>query len=136
MSLRGFHNDRQMIKVVTISLVLLAFAGCGGSGDTDQGEAAREPVPSFRVESEQPDIASRAITVNIRFQGPATESQAKSAAEFVIADRRERFQSITVNSLLPGMNATAQPFGVSKLEGGKITHSFNHASGSVRIPTH
>lgn len=135
MSLRGFHNDRQMIKVVTISLVLLAFAGCGG-GDTDQSEAAREPVPSFRVESEQPDIASRAITVNIRFQGPATESQAKSAAEFVIADRRERFQSITVNSLLPGMNATAQPFGVSKFEDGEITHSFNRASGSVRIPTH
>lgn len=135
MSLRGFHNDRQMIKVVTISLVLLAFAGCGG-GDTDQSEAAREPVPSFRVESEQPDIASRAITVNIRFQGPATESQAKSAAEFVIADRRERFQSITVNSLLPGMNATEQPFGVSKFEDGEITHSFNRASGSVRIPTH
>ena len=124
-----------MIKFITISLILLAFAGCGAD-HADQDAAAREPVPSFRVESEQPDVAARAVTVNIRFQGPATESQAKSAAEFVIADRRERFQSITVNSLLPGMNATGQPFGVSKFEDGEITHSFNRPSGSVRIPTH
>lgn len=124
-----------MIKFITISLILLAFAGCGGDY-TDQSAAPPEPVPSFRVESEQPDVAARAITVYIRFQGPATESQAKSAAEFVIADRRERFRSITVNSLLPGMNATGQPFVVSKFEDGEITHSLNRPSGSVRIPTH
>ena len=126
-----------MIKFITISLILLAFAGCGGGdGDTDQGAAAREPVPSFRVESEQPDMASRAVTVNIRFQGPVTESQAISAAEFVIADRRERFQTITVNSFLPGMNATGNPFVLSKFTDGKTAHSYNRASGSVRIPTH
>ncbi|HEX5732223.1 MAG TPA: hypothetical protein VF131_05250 [Blastocatellia bacterium] len=124
-----------MIKAVTISLILLVFAGCGG-GDTDQDAPAREPVPSFRVESEQPDLASRTVTVNIRFQGPVTESQAISAAEFVIADRRERFQTITVNSLLPGMNATGDPFVLSKFKDGGITHSYNRASGSVRIPTH
>ena len=124
-----------MIKFITISLILLASAGCGGD-HAGQNAAAPEPVPSFRVESEQPDNAARAVTVYIRFQGPATESQAKSAAEFVIADRRERFQSITVNSLLPGMNAAAQPFVVSKFDGGEITHSSNRPSGSVRIPTH
>ena len=124
-----------MIKFITTWLILLALAGCGGDR-AGQDATAPEPVPSFRVESERPDVAARAITVYIRFQGPATESQAKSAAEFVIADRRERFQSITVNSLLPGMNATAQPFVVSKFEDGEITHSINRTSGSVRIPTH
>lgn len=123
-----------MIKIIAISLFILAFAGC--SEDTANDTVTREPVPSFRVESEQPDQAGRAITVNIRFQGPATESQAKSTAEFVIADRKERFQSITVNSFLSSANLTDKPFGVSRLEQGEITHSFNRPSGSVRIPTH
>ena len=124
-----------MIKIVTISLILLAFAGCGGD-HADQDASMQGPIPSFRVESEQPDIASRAITVNIRFQGPATESQVRSAAGFVIADRKERFQTITVNSFLLGNSLEERPFGVSKFEGGEITHRFNRQPESVRIPTH
>jgi hypothetical protein len=123
-----------MIKIIAISLFILAFAGC--SEDTANDTVTREPVPSFRVESEQPDQAARAITVNIRFQSPATESQAKSAAEFVIADRKERYQSITVNSFLSSATLTDKPFVVSRLEQGEITHSFNRPSGSTRIPTH
>ncbi|HJQ71017.1 MAG TPA: hypothetical protein VKA70_18730 [Blastocatellia bacterium] len=124
-----------MIKVVTISLVLLTFAAC--AGDTaEQATVEREPVPSFRVESEQPDLASRAITVNIRFQGPVTESQAMSAAEFVIADRKERFDTITVESFLPGANSTASPFVSSKFKNGATTHVYGQGSRDVRIPTH
>ncbi len=124
-----------MIKVITISLILLAFAGCS-SDSTDQEAVEREPVPSFRVESEQPDTAARATNVNIRFLGPVTESQAISAAEFVIADRKESYHAITVKSFLPGVNVNEDPFVLSKFKDGKITHSYNRASGSVRIPTH
>lgn len=124
-----------MIKIITISLLILAFAGCS-SDHADQNAATQEPVPSFRVESEQPDQANRAVTVNIRFQGPATESQIKSAAEFVIADRKERYTSITVNSFILSASATDKPYGVSTFEGSEITHRFNRQSGSVQIPTH
>ncbi len=112
---------------------MLAFAGCG-SNNTDRSAAPQEPVPSFRVESEQPDQINRALTVNIRFLGPTTESQVKSAAEFVIADRKERYGSITVNSFV--LSPSDKPYGVSQLEGGEITHRFNRQSDSVRIPTH
>ena len=122
-----------MIKVITLSLLILAFAGCG-SDHTAQDAATHEPVPSFRVESEQPDQVNRAITVNIRFPGPATESQVKSAAEFVIADRKDRYSSITVNSFVLG--ASDKPYGISRLEAGEVTHRFNHQGESVRIPTH
>jgi hypothetical protein len=123
-----------MIKAITVSLFILAFAGCGG--DTANDAVERGPVPSFRVESEQPDQTARAITVNIRIQGLATESQVKSAAEFVIADRRDRYQTITVNSFLPDADLTDRPFGVSRLEQGEIIHRFNRPSESVRPPTH
>ena len=122
-----------MIKIITITLLILAFAGCS-SDHTDQDAATEGPVPSFRIESEQPDQVNRSVTVNVRFLGPATESQVKSAAEFVIADRRERYSSITVNSFVLG--ASDKPFGVSQLESGEITHRFNRQSDSVRIPTH
>src|SRR5918992_4914934 len=108
-----------MIKAVTISLLILAFAGCGADTANDAVDSA--PVPSFRVESERPDQTARAITVGIRMQGPASESQVKSAAEFVIADRRDRYQSITVNSFLADANLTDKPFGMSRLERGEIT---------------
>ena len=124
-----------MAKIITIALFILTFAGCSGNY-TDQSTATLEPVPSFRIESEQPDQINRAITVNIRFQGPATEPQLKSAAEFVIADRKERYSSVTVNSFLLSAPATDKPYAVSQLEGGEITHRFNRQSDSVRIPTH
>ena len=124
-----------MIKVITISLLMLTFAGCASDG-ANQDAAEREPVPPFRIESEQPDQVNRAITVNIRFQGPATESQVKSAAEFVIADRKDRYGSVTVNSFVLGAAATDKPYAVSTLEAGEITHRFNRQSESVRIPTH
>ena len=122
-----------MAKIITISLLLLAFAGCS-SNNTDQSAAAGEPVPSFKIESEQPDQINRALTVNIRFPGPTTESQVRLAAEFVIADRKERYSSITVNSFV--LSASDKPFGVSQLERGEITHRFNRQSENVRIPTH
>jgi hypothetical protein len=124
-----------MIKIIPIALFILAFAGCSND-HPDSTSATETSLPAFRIESEQPDQANRAITVNIKFAGPATESEIKSAAEFVIADRKDRYRTVTVNSFLLGATATDKPYTVSTLEGGEITHRFNRQSDSVRIPTH
>src|SRR2546425_5258038 len=100
-----------MFKTAVIALVLLALVSCGTAP-----APARLNAEPFSIISEQADPASSSLTLLIKVSGPATQSNVKSIAESVIANRRGDYRHIIVKSYAVGMTASDPPFAISRLE--------------------
>ena len=121
-----------MIKAVILAFVLISLVACSDAPRPAGGEAQL-----FSIVSEYPDPATSSSTVIIRLAKTSTPPQVKTAAESVIASRKDRYRHITVKTFLEGASLDSPPFAVSKLEGGSVDHVFGTLpGGSVRIPTH
>lgn len=120
-----------MLKSAVIALFLLALVSCG----TAPAPTLSNAQP-FSVISEQADSVASSLTLLINVSGPATQSNVKSIAESVIANRKSEYRHIIVKSYAEGMTASDTPFAISRLEDGAITHRFNSLSESQKIQTH
>jgi len=121
-----------MYRALIMSLALLIFASCG---DNAPAPTRHQHAP-YGVLSEVVSPATGTDTVNISINGPLDEPSVKAIAESVIADRRNKFNNITVNSFASATAVNDIPFAISTLQGGEITHRFNPQAGSQKIPTH
>lgn len=122
-----------MIKIIFTSLVLLMAAGCDRA--PAPGRASQAAAP-FTVLSERPDAQTGALVIDMKIEGPTTESNVKEIAEGVIADRKGQYSNITVRSYLAGPEPGALPYCVSKTENNSVTHRINQQGATHRIPTH
>lgn len=122
---------RTWILALTLTMALLALAGCAGSAPT------RAESPPFTMISELSDPASHSATILITVPKSATPTDIKAAAESIIAARRDRFARITVKSFSETGDLNGVPLAVSKFEGAGVDHVFNSSlPASQRIPTH
>ena len=121
-----------MIKAVITAFVLMSLVACSDAPRPESYE-----VRSFSIVSEYPDPATSSATVIIKVAKTSTPPEVKAAAESVIANRKGKYQHITVKTFLEGASLDSPPFAVSKLEGDSVDHVFGTMpGGSVRIPTH
>ena len=112
-------------------LILLMLAGCGGTPPT---RMASEP---YTILSEQPDPATGGVELKVRLSVPADQSQVKTIAEALIEARRKAgHDKVTVKTYASTASGSDQPFGLSTLASGAISHQFNPRAAETRIPTH
>jgi hypothetical protein len=132
-SLEVFHSRKIKLLEVGAAAVLLSFAvSCGGAAPPSTVASAR----SYSVVSEQADPAAGTLTISIKVAGPATQSNVKSIAESVIAERKSEYRHITVKSYAENATANDQPVAISRLENDSVTHSFNTRTETEKIQTH
>jgi ABC-type glycerol-3-phosphate transport system substrate-binding protein len=121
-----------MAKAIMLIFVLLLAAACSGNAPPP----ARSNLKSFKILSEQADPAAGTLSVKIQVIEPVSQAAVSSAAESVIDSFKQRYPSITVTSYAGGEAPGAQPYAVSKLEGGQVTHEFGPEAATRKIPTH
>lgn len=120
-----------MVRLVILVVLISAFAACDGAP-----APTRSNSQAFSVISEQADPAAGTLTLLIRVSGPATQANVKPVAESVIASKRGEYAHVLVKSYVEGMTASDQPFAISRLEDGTITHHFNSINETQKIQTH
>jgi hypothetical protein len=120
-----------MIRPTLIALALLVSAACGGAPPP-----TRANLESFKVISEQADPATESLAIALLIQGAATEASVKSAAESVMNSYRGQYKTIIIKSYVGSASPNDLPYGVSRLERGEITHSFQPEAATKKIPTH
>jgi hypothetical protein len=121
-----------MIKAVILAFGLMSLVACSGAPRPASAE-----LQSFSILSEYPDPATRSVMVIIRVAKTATPPEVKAAAESVIANRKGKYQRITVKTFLEGASLDSPPFAVSTSRDDVTEHMFGTLpGGSVRIPTH
>ena len=121
-----------MFRTATSALLLLVLLSCGGSAPAP----TRSNAQSFEVISEQADPAAGSLALLIKVAGPATQSNVRSIAESVIANRKDQYRHILVKSYTEGMSPSDTPFAISRLEDGAVTHRFSSLAETRKIPTH
>lgn len=120
-----------MLKTSTIALCLLSLTAC-----SDAPAPTRSSTQPFSIISEQADPAASSLTLLIKVSGPATQPNVKSIVESIIAERKGEYRRILVKSYAEGMGASDTPFAISRFEDGALTHRFNTANETQKIPTH
>ena len=76
------------------------------------------------------------LTISIKVAGPATQSNFKSAAESLIAERKSEYRHITVKSYAENAAASDPPAAISRLENDSVSHVFNARTETEKIQTH
>ncbi len=99
-----------MIKAVIIAFVLMSLVACSDAPRPESDEAR-----SFSIVSEYPDSATSSAMVIIKVAKTSTPPEVKVAAESVIANRKGKYQLITVKTFLEDASLDSPPFAVSKL---------------------
>lgn len=120
-----------MVKTAIACLSLFALIACGTAP-----APTRSSAQAFSVISEQADPAASSLTLLIKVPGPAAQSNVQSIVESIIASRKGDYRRILVKTYLEGMAASDTPFAISRLEDGAVTHRFNGAAETQKIPTH
>jgi hypothetical protein len=105
---------------------------CGGTAPRPTLARAQ----SYSVISEQADPVAGTLTISIKVAGPVTQSNLKSAAESLIAERKSEYRHITVKSYAENAAASDPPAAISRLENDAISHVFNTKTETERIKTH
>jgi len=100
-----------MLKMTVVSLALSAFIACSTAPPPTRSNAQL-----FSIISEQSDPQTATLTITIKVSGPATQTNVRSAAESAIAERKDQYRHIVVNSYTEEMTAKEPPFAISKFE--------------------
>ena len=120
-----------MFKVAVVIMILVMFAGCGTAP-----APTRSNQQPYSIISEKADQASGTLSLDVRISGTATQANVRSVLETIIDNRRSEYRHILVKSFVGDSQVTETPFAVSRLENGEITHRFNTAAETEKIPTH
>jgi hypothetical protein len=119
------------MKMILVSLALSFLMSCGTAP-----RPTRSDAQLFTIVSEQPDHQTGILTMTIRVFGPATQTNVRTAAESVIAGRKDQYRQIIVSSYTEEMKESEPPFAISRFEGTTVSHRFNSLAETQKIPTH
>ena len=122
----------RLLKVSAVAALLSLLVSCGGTAP--RPTLARPQ--SYSVISEQADPVAGTLTISIKVAGPVTQSNFKSAAEALIAERKAEYRHITVKSYAENAAASDPPAAISRLENEAVSHVFNARTETERIQTH
>lgn len=122
---------RKLIGVIIAGALCVLAVSCGGDAPVVTGQSAS----NYKLVSEQHDPATGSLVIDVKVP-MGDQAVVKSVAESLINSRKALYQSITVNTYVENVSASDRPFGVSKLEGGTVSHHFNQDASQQRIPPH
>jgi hypothetical protein len=127
------NNPRKtrLLKVSAVAALTLVVS-CGGTAPRPTLARAQ----SYSVISEQADPVAGTLTISIKVAGPVTQSNLKSAAEALIAERKSEYRHITVKSYAENAATSDPPAAISRLENDAVSHVFNARTEPERIQTH
>lgn len=120
-----------MFRVTITVITLMMLAGCGTAP-----APTRSNQQPYSIISEKADPASGTLNLDVRISGPATQANVRPVVETIIDNRKGEYRHILVKSFVGDSPATEPPFAISRLENGEITHRFNTAAETEKIPTH
>ena len=122
----------RLLKVSAAAVLSSLLVSCGGTAPRPTLARAQ----SYSVITEQADPLAGTLTISIKVAGPATQSNFKSAAESLIAERKSEYRHITVKSYAENAAASDPPAAISRLENDSVSHVFNARTETERIQTH
>jgi hypothetical protein len=127
-----YQPRKTRLLKVSAAAVLTLVVSCGGTAPRPTLARAQ----SYSVVSEQADPVAGTLTISIKVAGPATQSNFKSAAESLIAERKSEYRHITVKSYAENATASDPPAAISRLENDSVSHVFNARTETEKIQTH
>lgn len=122
----------RLLKVSAAAVLLSLLGSCGGTAPRPTLARAQ----SYSVISEQADPVAGTLTISIKVAGPATQSNFRSAAESLIAERKSEYRHITVKSYAENATASDPPAAISRLENDSVSHVFNARTETEKIQSH
>gem|GEM_PF-1374140 len=131
-NLEVYQPGKTRLLKVSSAAVLTLVVSCGGTAPRPTLTRAQ----SYSVISEQADPIAGTLTISIKVVGPATQSNLKSAADSLIAERKSEYRHITVKSYAENAAASDPPAAISRLENEAVSHVFNARTETERIQTH